>query len=229
MKNLICKWSAAALILASLASVKESKVSDLNGEWDTMRAQAWKESQEDVPAPLQGRSTTKSKKSPLIGDSTFDEVRIHLGVSLLQSYQTLTVSPGHEIEGGIRGFQLGLGIDLFSPHWIAQGLLVNYPTASIEDSTLSSSAFELRLLYDYPVLVGVTLHGGAGIGNRFYSVKSPVNEGSFNSGAVSFVAGVEYWPTGEISGGIDLSHHMPMASGQDPSSYDLAIQISGHF
>lgn len=221
-----------------LFSTTMAGAADLNGDWDSVRAQAWKDSQagpEDVKE--EGRISTKSKRKALISDSTFDDVRIHLGASLLQSYQTFSIAPGYQAQGGIRGFQLGLGIDLFSPHWIAQGLLINYPTAGIEDTTLSSNAFELRLIYDYPILLGVTLHGGMGIGNRYYNIKTQSRigtsvmdgESSFNSGAVSLVAGVEYWPTGEISGGIDLSHHMPMASSSEPSSFDLAIQISGHF
>ncbi len=247
--NFINYLTLVLLLLAS--SILLAAPNDFDNQWDAARSQAWTQAAPQKPtrtASSYGDSSyvdefqapakiKTSKKSALFDDSTFDEIRIHLGVSLLQSYQKFNIAPGVQAEGGIRGFQLGLGVDLFSPHWIAQGLLTNYPTSGIEDTTISSNAFELRLIYDYPIMVGVTVHGGAGIGNRYYNIKTQARTGtnvddgqsSFNSGAFGLVVGAEYWPTGEISGGIEFSHHTPMASSTDPTSYDLGIQISGHF
>ncbi len=169
--------------------------------------------------------------------SIFDETRIHGGVALLQSYQDFMIAPGMRERGGIRGFELSLGVDLFSQNWIAEGVVMSFPEASIADTTMSANAFELRMLYEKPIFYGVTVKGGVGLGSRSYNLKTKARVGtniidtdkSFSSGATVFVLGLEYWPSGEVSAGVEVSNHLPMASGDDPSSVDLGIKLSGHF
>ena len=97
-------------------------------------------------------------------------------------------------------------------------------------SRLASSGFELRLLYDKPILTALTLHGGLGVGSRSYSVKiagSP--DLSFNSACTVLAFGGEYWITYQASAGIELTNHLPMASWDDPTSMDLGMKFTGHF
>ncbi len=179
--------------------------------------------------------TLHSKQKVQNESSIFDDTRVHVNVGLLESFQSYDIAPGIREQGGIRGFQLGVGVDLFSPNWIAQGVIMNFPATGVDDTTLSSNAFELRIIYDHSILEGVTLHGGAGLGNRFYDIKSQVRsnlaaqESTFNSGAAVLIFGADYWPSGELSAGLELSTHVPLANGNDPSSIDLAVNISGHF
>ncbi|MBK9293336.1 MAG: hypothetical protein IPM57_02670 [Oligoflexia bacterium] len=169
--------------------------------------------------------------------SIFEENRIHIGASLVHSFQDFQIAKGVRESGGVRGFELSLGLDLFSQNWIAQALVSNYPETSLSDTTFSTNGFELRLLYERPILYGVTLHGGIGLGNRFYSIKTKSRPGtsvvakssSFQSGATAFVFGADYWPSGDVSAGVEISTHLPMGSSDEPSSVDLAIKLSGHF
>jgi len=169
--------------------------------------------------------------------SVFDETRIHLGISLVDSMQDYLIAPGVREKGTLRGFELGLGVDLFSPEWIAEGIISTFPQDSISDTNLSLSGFELRLLYEKPIFYGVTLHGGVGLGSRAYNLKTKPRadhtvaalDKSFNSGASVLVFGADYWPSGEVSAGLEVTNHLPMAAGDDPSSIDFAVKLTGHF
>jgi hypothetical protein len=170
--------------------------------------------------------------------SAFDDCRIHGGASFINSFQDFAVSPGVRDRGGIRGLELNLGIDMFTPRVIAEGVLLYFPEAQIEDAHLSSNAFELRMLYDNHLFDGVTFHLGAGISSRTYNVKikpstlitSPSNsDHSFSSGATALVSGLDYWPSPDVSVGVELTNHLPLANGDDPSSVDLGIKLNGHF
>ena len=178
-----------------------------------------------LPADLQ---TTKFhlEEEP----SVLDECRIHGGLSLMNSFQDFAVSQGIRERGGIKGFQLNLGIDLFSIHWIAEGDLLYFPESQVGSTRLSSNSFELRFLYDTPIFEAVTVHLGAGIGNRTYNIKNDLYPSrSFGSGATVLVTGIDYWANADISAGVELSNHLPLANGDDPSSVDLGIRLNGHF
>ena len=111
------------------------------------------------------------------------------------------------------------------------GIFVHfYQITVMSKSSLSSNTFELRVLYEKPIFYGVTVHGGVGLANRFYNIKSKgVPDRSFYSGATALVAGVDYWPSGDVSAGVEVTNHLPLASGDDPSSLDFGIKLSGHF
>jgi hypothetical protein len=160
----------------------------------------------------------------------FDETRFHGGVALIQSFQDLQIAPGQRERGGIRGFEINVGVDLFSQNWIAQGVLTFFPESNINNTTLTSNSFELQVLYEKPVLYGVTLHGGVGLANRFYNLRTKgIADRSFYSGATAFTVGADYWPSGEVSVGVEVSNHLPIANGDDPSSMDFGIKLTGHF
>jgi opacity protein-like surface antigen len=184
-------------------------------------------------------SVRRSIASQSVDDtSAFDECRIHGGVSLINSFQDYSIAAGIRERGGIRGFDLNLGIDLFSPHWIAEGEIIALPESQINDTRLSSNGFELRMLYDTNIIESVTVHGGVGIASRSYHIKTlaradlsgvQAGERSFASGATVLVGGADYWPSQEISIGIEVSNHIPMANGDDPTSIDMGIKLNGHF
>jgi hypothetical protein len=162
--------------------------------------------------------------------SIFDEVRLHVGASFLNSLQEIMTSPGSKESVGLRGFDLNFGVDLFSINWIAEGHLINFPETSLGDTRVATNGFELRVLYDSAIREGMTLHGAVGLASRAYSVKTFGRPDTTFSSAASVLAfGGDYWISGQLSAGLELTTHLPMASGDDPSSVDLGIKVNGHF
>jgi hypothetical protein len=76
----------------------------------------------------------------------FESLQIHFSLGLIQTVNSLLVSDKaiSRLEDGV---QLGLGIDLFSPEWVAEGLLKNYGRSTQNDSSLALREFDLRLSY----------------------------------------------------------------------------------
>lgn len=167
--------------------------------------------------------------------SILDDVRLHGGLTFISSFQEFALTESRRERGGVRGFALNFGIDLFSPRWIAQGVLVSYPESTVGEAKISSNGFELRLLYDAPIREAVTVYFGGGLANRAFNIKANQTsehqavDRSFQSGATVLAAGLEYWPSGSLSAGLELSNHIPMANAEEPSSVDLGIKLSGHF
>ena len=161
--------------------------------------------------------------------SIFDEVRLHAGAAFLNSYQNVPIGQGQRATGGIRGMEFNFGVDLFNPKWILQGALFSLPQQNINGAQVSSNGFELSCLYETEIFEQVTMHGGLGIESRNYGIKSNLGDHSMASGAWVLATGVDYWPTTFISTGLEVAGHLPMASGDDPSSIDLGVRLNGHF
>lgn len=187
-----------------------------------------------LPIPeLSGETQTKVEDD----SSIFDDVRLHAGAAFIDSFQSYTIGKGIRQSGALGGIDLNFGVDLFSEHWIVEGDLVNLPQTVIGDTKVSSNGFELRLVYETPILEAVTVHGSAGVASRNYDIVTSARpdgsvvagEKTFASGATVLGAGIDYWLSGQFSAGVQFDDHMPMASGDDPSSLDMSIRLNGHF
>ena len=187
--------------------------------------------------PIPELSYPTQKKAVDDDYSIFDDVRLHAGAAFINSFQDYLIAPGVRERGGVRGVQINFGVDLFSEHWIVEGDLVSIPQSPIDDTTISENGFELRLNYETPILEGVTVHAGAGVASRNYNITTSARpaggvtagSSSFSSGASVIEGGADYWVSGQLSAGLELGTHIPMANGTDPSSVDLAIRVNGHF
>lgn len=167
---------------------------------------------------------------PADDHSIFDEVRLHVGAAFLTSLQNFDSYPGNRESAGLRGFDLNFGADLFSANWMAEGHLINFPETSVGSSKLAANGFELRVVYDSAIYEAVTLHLGVGIASRSYTIKTQGRRDSTFSSAASVIAvGSDYWLSGQFSAGAEVTAHTPLVSGDDPSSLDLGLKVSGHF
>jgi hypothetical protein len=184
-------------------------------------------------APIPELQTQK----PVDDYSIFDDVRIHIGVAMINSFQDIPLAAGVRSSATAHGVELNLGVDMFSPHWIVEGVLDSLPETAAGDARFSTNGFELRALYDTAIFEAVTVHLGLGVANRNYNIKTAAradgsvkaSDTTFQSGATVLAAGIDYWPNANVSAGVEVTDHAPMASGDDPSSLDMAVKVTGHF
>lgn len=187
------------------------------------------------PADLDYESLAALSDDDFLQEASWiDDLRVHGGVSYVSSYVDFRNPAGERSQGAMRGVSFNVGIDLFSKYWIAEGVLINYPQSSLNNSQISSNGFSLRLLYETPLVKKLTLRAGAGIANRGINIKAkpgstPFLDHSYTSGATALFAGVDYWASDMISAGVELGHHMPMENNDHPTSFDLAVRLGGHF
>lgn len=80
------------------------------------------------------------------GGDPFEKLQIHFSLGFVQTVNTLLINDRttSRMEDGL---QLGVGIDLFSPEWVAEGTLKNFGQSTYNDSTLALREFDLRLSY----------------------------------------------------------------------------------
>jgi len=76
----------------------------------------------------------------------FESLQIHFSLGMIQTVNSLLVAD-RSISRLEDGVMLGLGIDLFTPEWVAEGLLKNYGRSTQNDSSLALREFDLRLSY----------------------------------------------------------------------------------
>jgi hypothetical protein len=106
----------------------------------------------------------------------FETLKIHMSFGFVQTYSTLLVNSRtvSRLEDGI---QLGVGIDLFSPEWVAEGVLKNFGQSSMNDSTLALREFDLRLTYlQEAPKQKLKIRVVNGLGGRYLRFNSPWEE-----------------------------------------------------
>jgi hypothetical protein len=76
----------------------------------------------------------------------FEQLKIHVSLGFVQTVNSFVIEDRtlSRLEDGI---QLGVGIDLFTPEWVAEGLLKNFGQSRQNDSTVALREFDLRLSY----------------------------------------------------------------------------------
>lgn len=76
----------------------------------------------------------------------FDQLQIHSSFGFVQSIDTLLVNE-RTISRHEDGIQLSIGIDLFSPEWVAEGILKNFGQSTQNGTSFALREFDLRLGY----------------------------------------------------------------------------------
>jgi len=138
-----------------------------------------------------------SKQPEVIAQNTGDpleKVKIHFGIGFTNSFLSYAHNQGRA-DGFHKGFQASLGIDLFSPHWIAEGVVRTFGEANIEDTRVSLREFDLKLIHVLNPNSFLSFHAGIGLAARYLNVKYDVQVIADNQ------------PTGtETAGGASQSH-----------------------
>ena len=81
-----------------------------------------------------------------ISGDPFERLQIHCSLGFIQTLNTFELGERtiNRMEDGI---QLGVGIDLFSPEWVAEGVLKNFGQSTRGSETMALREFDLRLSY----------------------------------------------------------------------------------
>lgn len=103
----------------------------------------------------------------------FEKLKIHLSLGFIQTVNAFLVGnrPISRIEDG---FQMGVGIDLFSDEWVAEGILKNFGQSTQNETSLALREFDLRLSYlQTAPQQKLKLRIANGLGARYLRYNSP--------------------------------------------------------
>jgi hypothetical protein len=163
----------------------------------------------------------------------FDVIRFHAGVGLITSHISLDLPHGLPSSMTMSGYEAHLGIDLFSPNWMAEGAVRSYDPEHFGGGEISLKEFDLLFLYSDKLSKGAEFNMGVGLAARYLDFTDKVN-GAFEhrstTPATIFTSGVFLNLNSYVSVGPQISYRSPLThDSADRGSFDGGLRFAGRF
>jgi hypothetical protein len=175
------------------------------------------------------------RKSSVIRNANdpLDDIKLHAGFGLITSANNVrTTSGGRDTLKYQNGFQISLGIDLFSPNWSSELAIRNFGKAESGTETRSLREFDLKFMNrdHWTDKTGYRL--GAGIGNRYLKIDDEYNEVSVNDTTPTALlfGGIDAFASKNLSIGVEAGLRTSMVNqSADKNSFDLTVRLDTYF
>ncbi len=170
------------------------------------------------------------KKSFALNDGTsiLDDVIFHVGLGLTNTSYGLRLADGDRTNSK-QGFNLALGVDLFSPRWVSEIIFSNYGEQQNEDLRTELKEFDLKVVYKQPLTELWTWRVGVGLAARYLKVTQSDAINDFTTPSSILLTGVEAKITNSISAVTELGVRTPLVSDTaEKTAIDLLFRIDGH-
>jgi hypothetical protein len=188
-------------------------------------------SYDDIIKDLKGSEISAAYSSPKKSD--FDNIKIHAGAGLTNTRLSLDTPQGLRSSAALRGVELFVGIDLFSPRWVAEGAVRSYVDESYSGTNLSLSEFDLKLVYRSNLSSKMYWRAGGGMAARYldFEVKpAQLEKRTYTTPASVIVAGFGAQFSPAFSAGVDFSYKNTLINDTiDKSAVDGNIRFTGTF
>lgn len=172
--------------------------------------------------------SAKKKNITNANVSSFDAVRLHAGIGYVNSFTNISAQK-QNFNRHATGIQVSMGMDLFSPHWYAEGILKNYGLTNIGDEELSLRELDLKLGYTNKLESIWSYNLSSGLSNRFLRFSDPTKNIDVDSTTPSLIisTGFNGQVHKNVSLGVEVSAHTAVISRTiDKNSFDLAFRIT---
>ena len=212
---------ALSVFAAVSAQAQEEYEEDVVG-YDTIIRDLGREI---APAPVATRARSPRTRDP------FESIWIHGGIGVATLMQDLDFGDGQNIYLGQRGVQAALGIDLFSPNWMAEGTVRNFNEHADARASILLKEFELKILFKDKFSRQLGYHLGGGLAARYMTIRH-VTYGTLEYTTPSSVAslGMDLFLSDRISLGAEMSARNTLISETiDRVSYDATLRLDTHF
>jgi hypothetical protein len=186
---------------------------------------------EDIIRDLRGSSSAPLTNAA-DGDS-FDAIKIHAGVGLVTTRTNLKLPQGTPRSAGLRGVEAALGIDLFSPKWIAEGSVRSFNREKYADTNINLKEFDLRLVHKHALSESLFARFGGGMAARYLDFDQVPVAGasrSYTTPATVILIGIGSQITSGIALSAEANYRSALiADTADSNSLDGAVKITGSF
>lgn len=172
------------------------------------------------------------KKSQFISNQTsvLDDITLHAGIGLVTTAVSVEQN-SHFSQMNLNGFQLSLGVDLFSPNWVAEGAIRNFGSGGDNISNHSFREVDLKTFYRSPSsnnTVGYRL--GAGLATQYLDFKDPGISVSESSPAMILFGALETNISRNFGLGVEFGYRSSLlSSNADKSSIDMMLRMDTFF
>ena len=173
------------------------------------------------------RKASISRSTP----DTLDNLKIHAGFGLIGSANSVNINGSNSIKYQ-NGFQVSLGIDLFSPEWASEVDMRNFGQTKSGTETRSLREFDLKFMNRamFNSIYGYRL--GAGIGNRYLKIEDERNDISINDNTPCglMLFGLDSMINKNMSVGIEGVFHSSLINRTaDRNSLDMTFRLDTYF
>ncbi len=161
----------------------------------------------------------------------FESLQIHAGFGLVTTATTINYQGANNLKYQ-NGFQLSMGIDLFSSNWATEGVIRNFGQVTSGTETRSLRELDLKIVFRSTPERRLGLRAGAGMGTRYFKLTDDFNGVVINDTtptAVAF-AGFDIYASQNMSFGIETGIRSAMvASTTDKNSVDATFRLDTFF
>lgn len=189
------------------------------------------ESYDSIVNELSSSSYTASQAST---KDSFETIRFHVGVGLVTSTTKIsTPLPTTAKDVDLQGFEARFGIDLFTPHWVAESAVRSYNPESYASGEVHLREFDLLVLYHTSAGRPFDFNIGGGMTARYLTFNNITSRENFardnTTPSSVFTLGVDFGLTRAFSLGAQISYRNPFVNETaDKGSIDGGVQLTGH-
>lgn len=174
---------------------------------------------------LESSNRAPSSVTTQLQADLLDDILIHMGLGYSSVAQALPAS----VVSYQSGMQLSLGIDLFSPVWMAEGSFRSLDSVSTKQNQPLSqlTEFDLKVIRHSAWNSVMEWRAGAGLSARFLQS----TDGSrLNSPASVVFMGIGAHLNRSLSLGLDLASRSPLIPDTlDRGAVDMTLRLDSHF
>jgi hypothetical protein len=199
---------------------------------------------DEIVSQLSRSKTSASDVSS--GGDPFKDVMFHFNIGINSTLMALSPETGDQ-RSSLQGMEIGFGIDLFNPEWVAEGAFASYSEDNFEGARASLKEFSLRLTYRPFLARSIQARVGMGLAARYLNYK-PAAEGSndeieaaaasnnvgeaqeYSTPASLFILGAQYNISKLLSLGTEINYRSTMVSDTiDRSAVTAGIRLDVNF
>ena len=163
----------------------------------------------------------------------FDEIQVHFGLGVANSYVNFRDSKLIGKSSSLfNGFQVSLGVDLFSKAWMAEGSVRTYEATSVARKSIRLQEFGLAAIYHTNIISIWHFRLGLGIIGRTIQIQDKIKNSTLqkNSPASQALGGIYGQVSSWLTMGADLAYVSPLVrDSADGSGAEFMLRADTHF
>lgn len=180
---------------------------------------------------VQRISQKKNQISRSQTEPQLESLMIHAGFGLTTAVNSININ-GKDTLKSQNGFQLSLGIDLFSENFMAEGAIRNFGQSYSGFETRSLREFDLKLLYHDKYANHTGFHLGSGLGTRFLKISDSASNVNISDTTPALIAvgGIDAYVARNTSVGFEMGWRSALVTSTiDKNAMDLTVRLDSSF
>lgn len=172
------------------------------------------------------------EEAPIRKRDSYDDPQIHFGGALAGSFVSTGDNGSPSGSAMLTGFDFHFGVDLYSPHWVAEGGYRNFgPQKMASNFSASLQEFEVTIVHKSDLQRNLLLRLGGGLSARY--LRTTDNHGATGtdqSPDMVALVGLDRVLTPRVSLGPDISLRSPLVHDTaERTSFDASLRLDFHF